>query len=133
MLKILISDDNEMIKNIIESAVDKMDLEKEIFTAKNFDEELQIIDEFKPHLVITDIAKENRYSKGGFDIIQKYNNTNKSPIFIIVSGYNMHYEIEQNNIKNVWKCFQKPFRTEDLVKEIYNIDKKLNSVDLQVV
>ena len=72
MLKILISDDNEMIKNIIESAVYKMNIEKEIFTAKDFDEELQIIDEFKPHLVITDIAKENRYSKGGFDIIQKY-------------------------------------------------------------
>ena len=126
MFKILISDDNEMIRKMIKNAIDTLTIEKEVFISENLEDEIKIINQNRPDLVITDISKGNGHLMSGFDIIKKYNNESDFPIFIIVSGYNMHYELKSNNINNVWACFQKPFKIENLIAEIINIYEHLD-------
>ena len=126
MFKILISDDNEMIRKMIKNAIDTLTIEKEVFISENLEDEIKIINQNRPDLVITDISKGNGHLMSGFDIIKKYNNESDFPIFIIVSGYNMHYELKSNNINNVWAYFQKPFKIENLIAEIINIYKHLD-------
>lgn len=127
MLKILIADDNTMIRTIIKNTVERMDIEKEIFVAESSKQEKEIIENVMPNIVITDIIKDNNeHLKNGLEIIKEYNNKRNSPIFLVVSGLNIEYEISKNKIENVWKCFQKPFKSEEISKAILDIANNIS-------
>ena len=82
--RVIIADDNSHICNFIEDSLSKHD-DIEILGIANTDEdEIKMIEELKPEIVITDLVRNYKYT--GLDIIKNYFEK-KSPIkFLVVSA-----------------------------------------------
>ena len=82
--RVIIADDNSHICNFIEDSLSKHD-DIEILGIANTDEdEIKMIEELKPEIVITDLVRNHKYT--GLDIIKNYFEK-KSPIkFLVVSA-----------------------------------------------
>lgn len=82
--KILIADDNKVLCDFIYKHLIEID-EFEIVGIANTDEdEIKLIEEKKPDIVITDLMRNGEYT--GFDIIKEYSTHTDSPQFLIVSA-----------------------------------------------
>ena len=82
--KILIADDNKSFCDFIYRKLIEIE-EFEIVGIANTDEdEIKLIEEKKPDIVITDLMRNNEYT--GLEIIKKYSTNPNSPQFIIVSA-----------------------------------------------
>lgn len=51
-------------------------------TANNDDDEIRMIEELKPDIVITDLMREDKYT--GLDIIKRYKDLKQSPQFLVI-------------------------------------------------
>lgn len=82
--KILIADDNKVLCDFMYKHLIEVN-EFEIIGIANTDEdEIKLIEEKKPDIVITDLMRNNEYT--GFDIIKEYSTHIDSPQFLIVSA-----------------------------------------------
>ena len=129
MIKILISDDIEIIMNTLKKIVENIDVAKEIKTAKTYDDIIYMLKHYKPDIIISDIIKNTEARI--FKIAKEYNkNIDYSPKFILISGMDKNY-IEYNIVKyelnNIIAYISKPFAEEEIKQVlnyyIYNIEK----------
>lgn len=82
--KIIIADDNKALCDFMYKHLLKFD-EFEILGIANTDEdEINLIEEKKPDIVITDLMRNEKYT--GFDIIKEYSTHKYSPQFLIISA-----------------------------------------------
>ena len=83
-IKIIIADDNIHICKFIKDFLEKYE-EIEILGIANTDEdEIKMIEEFKPNIVITDLMRGHKYT--GLDIIKSYENKKDAPKFLVISA-----------------------------------------------
>ena len=83
-IKIIIADDNIHICKFIKDFLEKYE-DIEILGIANTDEdEIKMIEELKPEIVITDLMRNHRYT--GLDIIKSYFTKNKDVAFLVISA-----------------------------------------------
>lgn len=122
MKKLLISDDIEIIRNTLVKIVKNINEIQIVGVAKNYEEELYMINRFKPDIVITDIIKNKQ--ENTFEIVKQYSNKQYSPKFLLVSGLDkdyIEYQVTKNKLDNVVGYIHKPFSElaiENSVKEM---------------
>ena len=83
-IKIIIADDNVHICKFIKEYLEKYNDIEILGIANNDDDEIKMIEELKPDIVITDLMRNHKYT--GLDIIKKYFNDNKKVKFLVISA-----------------------------------------------
>lgn len=124
-MKVLISDDIEIIRNSLKKIVEKIDSIKEVKIAKNYDDITCMIKKYKPDIIITDIIKNGEANI--FYIAKEYKNNTYKPKFVLISGMDKKYienKINEFELDNIIAYISKPF-TEEGVKKVL-IDYILN-------
>lgn len=98
-LKIIIADDNETLIELMKMKIKQDNRFEVVGTAKDVEEEIKLIKEIKPDLVITDLRKNNEYS--GLNVIEEFISKKDKPVFFIVSATTIEYikEIRKLGIK----------------------------------
>lgn len=83
-IKIVIADDNTYFCKFLNDYLKKYEDIEILETANNDDDEIRMIEELKPDIVITDLMREDKYT--GLDIIKRYKDIKQSPQFLVISG-----------------------------------------------
>ena len=125
-IKIIIADDNVHICEFTKKFLEKYEDVEIIGVANTDEEEVRMIEELKPEIVITDLMRNHKYT--GLDIIRDYQNKKDAPQFLVVSA-----DEERNVIRDGIKVagyIKKPFSDyEILIKEIRRIKSKTKKFD----
>lgn len=99
-LTILVADDNIYMADLVARSIKDDPRFKIIGVAKDGEEELDLIKELKPKIVISDLKKGTTWC--GLDIIKELQKSNEEkPIFFIISAstYSYYAEIRELKIK----------------------------------
>ena len=121
-IKVIIADDNKSLCGFIEKYLKQYEDIEVLGIANTDEEELRIIEELKPDIVITDLMRNHKYT--GLDIIKHYFNKKDSPQFLVISAECkqdvIRDEIEvAGYIEKGWK-----FDYENILKELRRIKGK---------
>ena len=128
-LRILIADDEEIIAKIMEDKLRKEEIFEIIGIAKDKEEEVEMIENLTPHIVLTDIMKGRR-DISGLDIIKKYNIIDSKIKFIVISGLDIRMEIVRENMKNIVRIFPKPINLNQLILELKRVHREIYPVEI---
>lgn len=115
ILTILIADDNEVQVEQLYKRLKDNERYKIIGIARNTEEEIKLIKELKPQLVITDIKKNDLWD--GIDVIRRFNTKEYCPTFFVVSASISEYLNEIIKLK-IKYTLNKPYYFEDLLKRL---------------
>ena len=137
--RVIIADDNSHICNFIADSLRKHN-DIEILGIANTDEdEIKMIEELKPEIVITDLMRNHKYT--GLDIIKDYSKKKSNIKFLVVSadrkidtinnglevagyiekGFSFDYELIYTELKRIKR---------DIIDEEYNNwDKKYHTLE----
>ena len=108
-IKVLIADDNQVLNEIMIKNLEKYD-EIEILGSCTSDiDEMFMIDNLKPEIVITDIIRNNGDS--GLEVIKKYKGKSNLPKFLVITGG----ENELIDTKLMDGFINKPFLNYDVI------------------
>lgn len=123
-IKIIIADDNIHICKFIKEFLEKYE-DIEILGIANSDEdEIKMIEELKPEIVITDLMRNHRYT--GLDIIKSYFTKNKDIAFLVISADNKSDVI--NGGLEVAGYIKKPVNDyEEIYTELKRIKRELEN------
>lgn len=118
ILKIVIADDNEVMVESLKKWLDRQKNYQVVGVAPDGKSEIKLIEELAPDLVITDIKKPDGWI--GLDIVRKYKEKQKSPIFFVISAGIEEYvtRLEKLDIKYY---LEKPCFYGDIYKTIHKI------------
>ena len=83
-IKIIIADDNKVINDFIKKYLEKYEEVEILGCAYTNEEEIQLIENLKPEIVITDLLRNNKLL--GLEIIKKYKEKDVNPKFLVISG-----------------------------------------------
>ncbi len=123
-IKIIIADDNIHICKFTKEFLEKYE-DIEILGIANSDEdEIKMIEELKPEIVITDLMRNHRYT--GLDIIKSYFAKNKDVAFLVISADNKSDVI--NGGLEVAGYIKKPVNDyEEIYTELKRIKRELEN------
>lgn len=123
-IKIIIADDDIHICKFIKDFLEKYE-DIEILGIANTDEdEIKMIEELKPEIVITDLMRNHRYT--GLDIIKNYFVQNKDVEFLVISADNKS-EVINGGLK-VAGYIEKPINDyEEIYTELKRIKNELEN------
>lgn len=154
-IRVIIAEDNIHICKFIEENLKKHSDIEILGIANTDEEEIKMIEEQKPEIVITDLMRNNKYS--GLDIIKNYYNNNSQVEFLVISadykedvindglevaGYIKKpfgdYEIIYNELKRIKKNIiiskqHQEWREKYYNLEIININEYLTQTDKQLL
>lgn len=154
-IRVIIAEDNIHICKFIEENLKKHNDIEILGIANTDEEEIKMIEEQKPEIVITDLMRNNKYS--GLDIIKNYYNNNSQVEFLVISvdykedvindglevaGYIKKpfgdYEIIYNELKRIKKNIiiskqHQEWREKYYNLEIININEYLTQTDKQLL
>ena len=121
-IRVIIAEDNVHICKFIEENL-KKHIDVEILGIANTDEdEIKMIEELKPEIVITDLMRNNKYS--GLDIIKNYYNNNSQVEFLVISAD--YKEDVINDGLEVAGYIKKPFGDYEIIyNELKRIKKNI--------
>jgi len=120
-IKIIIADDNVHMCKFIRRFLEEYEDIEILGVANTDEEEVKMIEELKPEIVITDLMRNNKYT--GLDIIKNYQNKKDAPEFLVISAYEENAFIREG-IK-VAGYIKKPFLNfEILIRELRRIKCK---------
>lgn len=116
MIKIVVADDEEKVCLLICSLIDWQSLDMEIVgVAHNGIEALQMVQQFNPDILITDIRMPGC---DGIELIRRAKELDCNLEIIIISGYR-YFEYAQNAVKNGVKDYLlKPIKKDDLLRAL---------------
>lgn len=116
MYKIMIVDDNSLIRQSIRARVNWADLNMTVIDeAKNGEEALEKIKISKPDIVITDIKMPKA---DGFSIIEKTKEILPHIQYIIISGYDDFQYTKKAILYNIVNYILKPINNEELIEAL---------------
>ena len=123
MWKVIIADDEKLICRLVQTLVNWESMGLEIVgTAENGLEALDLIKEYEPNILITDIRMPGC---DGLELIKKARQIKKDIEIIIISGY-AHFEYAQTAIAyGVGNYILKPIKQDELIETLQKIIKKL--------
>ena len=118
-LTILIADSNKFISEFLRAELTKYTEFKIVDIALTVNEEIEMIDKYKPNVVITNIKKDGKIS--GLDIIETYKKRAYSTEFVIISGYDKLYYSSTLLELDVTYYIQKPFSYDTIIDALLEI------------
>ncbi len=118
ILRIIIADDNKILAEMMKKIIEENQRYKVIAITSDEEEQINLINILKPHLVITDLKRKNKWT--GLDIIEKCNNSIYKPIFFIISASATYYIEEIRKLK-ISYYLNKPYQVEDLMRILNDI------------
>lgn len=83
-IKIIIADDNYAICDTLEMYLNKFEDIEILGKANNDADEILMIENLKPDIVISDLERDGKYT--GLEIIKKFNKKKESPKFLVFSA-----------------------------------------------
>ena len=118
MKKILIVDDEERVRRLIETTLDIGDFQ--IFQAKDGEEALKIAQEEKPALILLDIMMPGM---DGFEVCKwlKNNSETKSSYIIMLTAKGQKQNIEKGYAVGTDDYFVKPFSPMELLNKVEQV------------
>lgn len=123
-IKIIIADDNIHICKFIKEFLEKYEDIEILGIANSDDDEIKMIEELKPEIVITDLMRNHRYT--GLDIIKSYFAKNKDIAFLVISADNKSDVI--NGGLEVAGYIKKPVNDyEEIYTELKRIKRELEN------
>ena len=120
-IRVIITEDNIHICKFIEENLKKHNDIEILGIANTDEEEIKMIEEQKPEIVITDLMRNNKYS--GLDIIKNYYNNNSQVEFLVISAD--YKEDVINDGLEVAGYIKKPFKDYEI---IYNELKRIKKI-----
>ena len=131
MLKVLITDDEQMICNLIANILDWEDMGFQIIGMANTGTDaFDIIQKEKPDVVISDIRMPGY---DGIQLIQKTAEAGIQAVFVMISGYKQ-FEYAQNAMKYGVKYYLlKPISEEKLRETMMEIGRELDVKQQKIV
>lgn len=118
--KVIIADDNEAIRDYMENILKEIEYVELIGKAKDGQEELELIKELNPDIVLTDNDMPNLK---GIEVIEKIKEEmeDNAPMFYMLTGL-----IDQEMMTKLFELkvdgyFRKPFEKEELIREFERI------------
>ena len=122
-VKAIIADDNIHICKFIKRYLEKYE-DIEILGVANTDEdEIKMIEELKPEIVITDLLRNHKYT--GLDIIKDYFKKNSKVAFLVVSA-DLKKDVITNGLEEAG-YIQKPIENYELIyNELKRIKREIN-------
>lgn len=118
-LKLLIADDEDMIRNGIAKYIQlHTDRYEVIYTARNGQEALELILRYKPDLMLLDVQMP---LKDGIEVMQDARRAEALPVTIILSGYDEFRYAQQAVRYGARDYLLKPTRSSDILKKINDI------------
>lgn len=123
-IKVLIADDNIHICKFIKNYLEKYEDIEILGIANNDEDEIRMIEELKPEIVITDLMRNHKYT--GLNIIKKYFSNNSNVEFLVISA-----DYKEDVIKDgidVAGYIKKPF---DDYKIIYDELKRIKNIIIE--
>lgn len=128
MHRLMICDDEPVLRNGLKSLIEKSDLPVEITAlAANGSEALEKILQYKPHIVLMDI---NMPGLSGLEVIQECRSRGLHVVFIILSGYDDFTYAQQACRLDVMDYLLKPIDKQHLLELIQNAVKKVEQEQL---
>ncbi len=92
--RILIADDNKQICQFIKKAIESYSEIEIVGIAYTDEDEITMIEELKPDIVITDLVRNGKYS--GLNIIKNYYKRVTSPKFLVISADKKEFVIDKD-------------------------------------
>lgn len=120
-IKIIIADDNKPLCDFIKDFLESKDDIEILGIANTDEEEIRMIEDLKPDIVITDLMRNHKNT--GLDIIKDYYGKDNSPEFLVISAGDKN-EIYCENI-DVAGFIKKPFFNYEI---IYSELKKIKEI-----
>lgn len=121
-INVIIAEDNIHICKFIEENLKKHNDIEILGIANTDEEEIKMIEELKPEIVITDLMRNNKYS--GLDIIKNYYNNNSQVEFLVISAD--YKEDVINDGLEVAGYIKKPFKDYEIIyNELKRIKKNI--------
>ena len=121
-IRVIIAEDNIHICKFIEENLKKYNDIEILGIANTDEEEIKMIEEQKPEIVITDLMRNNKYS--GLDIIKNYYNNNSQVEFLVISAD--YKEDVINDGLEVAGYIKKPFGDYEIIyNELKRIKKNI--------
>lgn len=119
-IKVIIADDNENLCFLINKCIEK-DTRFEVLGIANTDEEeIKMIEELKPDIVITDLMREKKYS--GLEIIKEYYKKEHSIKFLVISSDKKEFVLKDVEVAGyIEKGFK--FNFNEILTELERISK----------
>jgi two-component system, response regulator YesN len=122
-MKLLIADDDEQIRSGIEQGIDWSALDiKQVITASNGLEALQLFTEFLPEIVITDVRMPGM---DGLELLRKIKEKKPQTRVIILSGYNDFNYLKKAIQLGAVDYEMKPIRARNLIALIKNVKEEI--------
>ena len=109
-IKILVVDDEELIRWSLQKALKEMDVSVDL--AGNGEEALRMLKTSNYDLIITDLKMPGL---DGIELLAKIKEEGKRPIVILLSAYLSDNAIKQAAEYGVFKCVNKPFVMDDFL------------------
>ena len=119
-IRVIIAEDNIHICKFIEENLKKHNDIEILGIANTDEEEIKMIEEQKPEIVITDLMRNNKYS--GLDIIKNYYNNNSQVEFLVISAD--YKEDVINDGLEVAGYIKKPFKDYEIIYNELKLIKK---------
>lgn len=118
--RIVVADDNETILKQIVNYISKNENIEVVGIAKDGVEELQIIRELSPDIVITDVEMPNMT---GVEVIEQMKNYIYKPEFIVMTGGMSRDTMNRLSNLDIRKLFHKPMDYSELLEELLAEDR----------
>lgn len=130
MIKVIIADDEEKIRQLIVKLINWHELDMEVvFVSSNGLESLEAIQKYKPDIVISDIRMPGM---DGLELIKKARELGIKTDFIIISGYR-HFEYAQKAIQyGVEDYLLKPIKKVELNNTLKKMQERYREKSEQI-
>lgn len=112
-IKIIIADDNRGFCEILEKYLLKFEEVEILGIAYTDEEEINMIEDLKPQIVITDLVRKHRYT--GLEIIKDYSKRKIRPEFLVISA-DEEDDVIDDNLK-IGGYIKKPFSDYSIIIE----------------
>ena len=123
-IKVLIADDNIHICKFIKNYLEKYEDIEILGIANNDEDEIKMIEELKPEIVITDLMRNHKYT--GLEIIKKYFSNNSKVEFLVISA-----DYKEDVIKDGLEVAGYIRKTFDDYKIIYDELKRIKNIIIE--
>ena len=123
MIKIIIADDEENIRDIIADYIDNTNLGfRVVGRAENGSTALQLVKTLKPDILISDICMPGI---DGLELIKEVNKMNLSVRYVIISGYNDFSYAKTAISLGVSEYLLKPFLPNDIMQILHRLKEDI--------
>lgn len=118
MLKLLIVDDQKGIRRLLTEVF--LEYGYEIESCANGIKALEVIPEFKPHLIIMDVKMPGM---NGIDVLKKLRETDRESRVIMMTAYGDQHYVNQAEALGVARFIIKPFDLNELKLQVEELLK----------